>query len=186
MHIIQYDMQQRVPYDNSTSGYYYWTNTFFYDLDNPPTQNPSDTWLRLGNHLCLLPMVQSAGNVMTSPPGSGIVVGGGPGAHDPGTAPFGPSAPIANIVRVNLYSEGRIVGYKRWRMPIPVDHIVDGYLSDELHGYLQANLGYYWWRALLTTRDGVPIDTVTVDPRVRLWGIRVGTKRRSRSVLIYT
>lgn len=185
MDLRQIDVQLRCVFADSTSGYYYWTNTFFYDLDNPPVSNNSPYWLFVAANEGYLPMVEVDGGRVTAPPGSGILIADLVGFDAPSHAPFDSPAPIFNIARMHFYADGVYVGYKLWRMPVPPSEMADGLISSGVKSYLEGTIGAYLLLAHICTRDGLPIDEIRVSPRVHQWGIRHGTKRRSRPVLIW-
>lgn len=185
MHIEQVDLESRIPYSDGLDGYYYYSNTFFYDLDNPPDDNTSWYWLTValseGTYNC----AERTALKRTDPPGSGIFVGGGQHTPVAGALTFTGGYSPFDIVRMNFYAADSYVGYKLWRMPLvneafSVDAIDSGVLS-----YLQGQIVDTLLFAKITTRAGLPIDRIDVSPRVHMWGFRHGTKRRARRVLIF-
>lgn len=185
MNLQQLDMQLRAADPDSASGWYYWTNTYFYDLDNPPIGAYSYYWLFVAANHGYLPMVEVNGARITSPPGSGILVANLVPISAPSHAPFPSPAPLWNIARMGFYAGGVYVGYKLWRLPVPPSEMTDGLLSSAVRSYLEGTIGSDLLNARICTRDGLPIDEIRVSPRVHQWGVRHGTKRRSRPVLIW-
>lgn len=183
MHVVQYDHQFRVDWPENASGYYYWTNTWYYDLDNPGGPTSSQFQVRIAQAYGRLPFVKTSAYRVTDPPHSGIVTSGGPLLKTGGSAPFTDECPIWNIARLNFFSAGVYVGYKLWRMPIPPDEQADGLLSPAVHGYLQSSMTAPLYLAKICSADGLPIDNIVVSPRLHQWGLRHGTKRRDRPVL---
>lgn len=186
MHVVQYDRQHRVVWPENASGFYHWTNTWYYDLDNPGGPTSSRFQIELAYQHGRLPMVQTSAFRITDPPHSGIVTSEGQSLHLAGLAPFTSPAPIWNVVRLGFWSGGLYVGYKLWRMPVPPDEIIDQLLSPAVYTHMVDTVSNYLLLAKITTAGGLLIDEIRVSPRVHQWGLRTGTKRRSRPVLPFS
>lgn len=185
MAIIQLDIESRLPYGPATDGHYYWTNTYFYNDAIQPSDNPTYYWVGVAHERACLTVVQISAQKRTSPPGSGIYVGGGVSSNPPGDLTFTGGWSPYDIGRLTFWSGGKAVGYKLWRMPVPNNQIVNG---NELTPWAWSALDNacgILLHALITTRDGTPIDNITSSHRVHQWSYRHGTKRRDRRVLTF-
>jgi hypothetical protein len=185
MAINQVDQELRLPYEPASTGYYYWTNTYFYNTADQPSDNPSYYWVSVGTEQSTLTVTQRTALKVTSPPGSGIYVLGAPSIPLNGALTFTGGWSPHDIGRLSFWASEKIVGYKLWRMPIPSEEISgDGVLSSWAIDAMN-NFAGYLLHAKITTRDGTPIDAITVSPRVHQWSYRHDTKRRDRRVLVF-
>lgn len=185
MTILQIDFEYRLPYPPAADGYYYWTNTWFGDTDNPPPTNTTQYWLSVMSELATLTVTEFCASKVTTPPGSGIMVGGGEVIPHGGLYEFTGGWSAFDIVRLSFWSGGKFVGYKLWRMPIPNNEQTDGVLNSSLLAHYNSTVIPAILFAKPCTRTGVPIDAVTVSDRVHMWSYRHGTKRRDRRVLTF-
>lgn len=185
MDIEQVDYESRVPYDDGLDGYYYYSNTFFYDLDNQPDDNPSYYWcavaLTEGTYTC----AELVALKRTKPPGSGIFVAGGESVPTPGARTFTGGFSPFNIARLSFFAGDKYVGYKLWRMPIVNDALDGANIQPTVLGWLTGTTVPTLLHAKITTREGTPIDRIDVSPKIHQWSFRHGTKRRARRVLIF-
>jgi hypothetical protein len=70
MHLEQYDQEFQIPIPFG-SGFYYWTHTWIYDLDNPPVGDTSLGVIISTSHLGMLSNVRDERFQKTQPPYSG-------------------------------------------------------------------------------------------------------------------
>lgn len=184
MTIYRLDIEKRLPWTFSTSGYYYWTNCYYiaastladavdfadqtidYDFGWLIDQVEVGTW-KLTN-LTTDAVVYQLHSYHPRP----IV-------HYPGE-PMG----IANVMHVSGQYEDGTRFYKRYRFPLRAEDITSGGgLSSTmlLHfGSLAPALCDFGW---IVNQSGSPLASARLSPRAHSWVWRDGTKRRSRSVL---
>lgn len=185
MDLEQCDIESRIPYSDGLDGFYYYTNTFFYDLDNPPDDNPSYYWCAVALLEGCYSCVDICGLKRTAPPGSGIFVGGGDSPPQPGALSFTGGYSPFDIVRLHFYAGGKYVGYKLWRMPVVNEAMDGGNIEPSVVGYLEGQIVPHLLHAKITTHTGTPVDEIRVMPKIHQWSFRHGTKRRARRVLIF-
>lgn len=184
MDLIQTDIELRIPLVDQTDGFYYWTHSWIYDLDNPPVGITSLQQIYGMHHLATLSNVQPVRQQRTQPPYSGTPFFKVTSLGDHGLLAAGESWSIFNTVRMTFLSGGRAVGYKRWRVPLRDIDIVDGMLSPTMYNLFNTTIGPGLITARICSRNGEPIDQVVVSPRVHEWQWRHGTKRRNRHVIV--
>jgi hypothetical protein len=185
MAIQQIDFEFRLPDLAAATHFYYWTNTFFGDTANPPPTNSTQYWLSVMHELATLTVTQICASKVTSPPGSGIFIIGGRQIPHGGLYTFTGGWSPFDIVRLSFWAGEKYVGYKLWRMPVPANQQSGGYLSAAVLNHFRTTVIPAILFAKICTRDGVPIDAITVSPRVHMWSYRHGTKRRDRRVLSF-
>lgn len=183
MAICQVDIQSLIPWEPSATGFYYWTNTYFYNDAIQPSDNPTYYWCSVAHGRSSLTVTAQNGQKRTSPPGSGNYIGGGFLTPVHGDLVFTGGWSPFNVGRLTFWAGGKAVGYKLWRMPIPNNEILDGGLLSSWAMDALNNACGVLLHALITTRDGTPIENITASPRVHMWGFRHGTKRRDRQVI---
>jgi hypothetical protein len=185
LQLEQLDMQFRSPWSQGADGYFYWTNTYFCDLDNPPPDNTSFYWVGTVYTGYIFDCVSIVTFLRTAPPGSRIYVGGGNTTPNPGPWHFSGGYSLFHTARLSFRNGGKEVGYKRFRMPIveecrgPNNEIIGD------AALMISNACSILEYARITTKEGLPIEEVTCDYRVHMWGLRHGTKRSALPVLPY-
>jgi hypothetical protein len=178
--IYRADLQQYIPTDLVSTGRYYWTNVYYFKADTPAEFD-------LGRNQC--GEAQSRAfcadvhwdRILITVADTGTVVQHGSFSWVPlGVLPASDS-PITNCVLVWLYAGGRRVGYKRYRVPVPMAGMSGGLLtSDFISSYYTDGPVNLLSEGNLCTRTGELIDNAIVDPRVHGWQIRHGTRRAER------
>jgi hypothetical protein len=183
MLLEQLDIEYRIPIPFDT-GFYYWTHSWIYDLDNPPPFTTSLARIQEVSHLGILSNVIDSRMQKTQPPYSGTpyLKFEVPG-HPHSLLPVGESWSLFNTIRLSFYSSGVLVGYKRWRVPLRDIDITDGKLSSSIYGHFTGTIATGLLSAKICSRAGLPIDQVEVSPLVHQWQWRHGSKRRTRHVI---
>jgi hypothetical protein len=184
MDLVQTDIEFRIPLSFQPDGFYYWTHTWIYDLDNPPVGITSLQQISGMHHAGTLSNVQPIRQQRTSPPYSGTPFFKVSSLGDHGLLTAGESWSIFDTVRLSFYADGKFVGYKRWRVPLRSEDIVDGKLSPFIYNLFNTTIGPGLLVARICSRDGIPIDEVRVSPLVHQWQWRHGTKRRTGHVIV--
>jgi len=175
--------QMRIAWPANPSGWYYWTNTYYFDLDNPPETNDSNFWISAAVVLLHTSAVQRNRSRIGIPPEpiswaastSGFNTAGAIGIES-GYSPF-------DTALLTYYSDGNRVGFLRLRCPVQADDQVDGFLHPDFYEYLVVNANDHLIRARICSRYGEPIDEIRVSPRVHGWQFRDGTERRQRQAI---
>jgi len=90
---------------------------------------------------------------------------------------------IINVVRIDLVSQGKVVGYKRLRSPLMASDCEGTNLTDFAVGYFNANAAYYGALAGICSSKGEIVDEYRTHKAISKWQIRRGTIRRARHVL---
>lgn len=184
MHLQQADIQIRIAIPDFGDGYYYWTQCWIYDLDNPPSDNPSLYWIYTAYHQGLLSVCQTWGQQRIEPPYSGNIIAYFTAVGDHGLLTPADDFSIFDTVRLNFYAGGEYVGYKRWRVPLRGEDMQGGRLSDTMYNLFVTTITPILLHAKITSRYGVLIDEIRTSPYVHQWQWRHGSKRRTRPVVV--
>lgn len=178
--IYRADLQQSIATGLVATGRYYWTNVYYFVANN-------STEFDLGRDQCSECQSRafcddvSSDRILITEVGSGSVVQHGIFHWVPLGAWGSSDSPITNCVLVWLYSGGVKVGYKRYRVPVPMSAMSGGLLTATfLSDYLVDGPGNALIGGQVSTINGAFIDAAVVDPRVSQWQIRHGTKRAER------
>lgn len=180
----QIDVFKRVAWEGLTSGYYYWSSTYYYERDD--FASFAAMWQRAVNvdRLHSLDAVQYVKAVIKAPPGrynivSTISLVGNFGYIVSGGADYSPLIIGRLITR---YDDGRS-SYRMWRCPVLLDWVSEGQFS----AYALARMG-----SLINNMRSVsgypPARNLTgaacvggVVPQLASgWQLRHGTERRNR------
>lgn len=180
MTIYRCDLQQYIATDLVSTGRYYWTNVYYFNADD-------DTEFDLGRDACATAQSRAfchdvhSDRILITVASTGTIVQHGSFSWVPfGVLPASDS-PITNTVLVWLYSEGVRVGYKRYRVPVPMAGMSNGLLTPEfIASYYVNGPANILSDGTFCSRTGAVIDNAIVDPLVRGWQIRHGTKRAER------
>lgn len=182
MHVVRIQFQWRMPWVSNPSGFYYWTNQNYADLDNPPVTDDSERWFErfyfntLGN-------ITEQNRVRTFDPAlSNTVVNEHSLANENNLYPIETGYSPFDTVLFYWLAGGERVGYTRLRIPVQSSDQIDGRLHPDLHAQVRTNALFYLLQGKACSREGLPIDDFEVDPLVRMWQFRHGTKRRERKV----
>lgn len=180
MTVYRADLQQYIDTDLVSTGRYYWTNVYYFTADNP-------TEFDLGRDQC--GQVQSrafcsdvhSDRILITNAVTGTVIQHSGFSWVPlGVLPASDS-PITNCVLLWLYSGGKRVGYKRYRVPVPMASMTAGLLTPTfISDYYTSGPGNYITDGQICTSGGAIIDHAVVDPFVHSWQLRHGSKRSIR------
>ena len=179
MDLYRLDMQMKAVSGQTSSGYYYWTNVYHGLADDLDSYDLLIDNVLLSALRCHCEGVYSdwlkVTNVTTNTVTRDL-------ALIPQTSSYwGPVvAPLINTLYARLYAGGKVVGFKRIRMPVPSSKYVNGILTEdfktEYHGHgliVHPTSG-------MCNSQGVRLDSWDLAPRVYGWQLRHGTKRVSR------
>lgn len=182
MRLRRWQVQLSLPEPTFALGAYFWTNTHYYDLDNPPSTETSAQKLRDSHRLLLttngvIDGISVYPNATTRVPSTCFING-----DDPGFVPLESGYSPFDTAYVRWVTAGRQVGYTRLRVPIPAADQVGGLLSEDMWSYINATCSFYWLTAKCCDRNGVPIEEFIVDRAVHMWQYRHGSERSQRRV----
>lgn len=183
MPVYQVDYQCRYPHEDTDDGYYYWTNCYYTVADNPidAEVNLNGIMTNMYTVACIVG-VETLFCQVKSPPGRQAPLYIDPLGDIFGVLPAPDGGLLTNTVRVYGLVAGRQVWYKRWRVPLRPSDIDGLVLEGSFHAYLEANFSALAAAGVLTTVTGDVIEEIHVSPRVHMWQLRHGTKRRARPV----
>jgi len=102
---------------------------------------------------------------------------------NPGTRAVDSPFTALNVARINFLNAGKVVGYKRLRLPLQMSEIDGQELEASFMFTLATALVTLMGDANLCNWHGVPFEAYRIRREVRMWQLRHGTKRRSRVVL---
>lgn len=178
--IYRVDLQQKISTPLVATGVYYWTNVYYFSADNPTEFDHGRDQCAEAQSRAFCSDV-SSDRILITIADTGTIVQHG-NFH---WVPFGflPASdmPITNCVLVWLYANGRRVGYKRYRVPVPKAAQENGLLTqDFIDNYYTSGPVNVLPGDRICTRSGEIIDNAIVDPRVSMWQLRHGTKRSER------
>jgi len=175
--------QMRIAWPDNPSGWYYWTNTYYYDLDNPPTTNDSNYWLAIAVLHIHTSAVQRNRSRVGVPPEPISWSASTTGFNEPGGIPIESGYSPFDTALLKYYSGDKQVGFTRLRCPVQADDQVNGNLHPDFHSYLVVNANDHLLRAKICSRYGEPITEIRVDEKVHGWQFRDGTERRQRQAI---
>lgn len=182
MHVVRIQFQWRMPWPDNPSGFYYWTNQLYADLDNPPATETSRRWFE-SYYLNTLGNITEQNRVRVFDPAlSGTVTFEQSLANENNLYPIETGYSPFDTALVWQIARGGRVGYNRLRIPVQSSDQIDGKLHPDLANQLRSTALFYLLNGKACSREGVPIEDVEVDPLVRMWQFRHGTKRRERKV----
>lgn len=182
MHLQRGQRQYRMPWPDNPSGFYYWTNQTYWDLDNPPAVNSSQFWAAQFFVNTLGDFVEENRIRIFDPALSGNVILEASLFNENCNYPIETGYSPFDTVLMHWLVGGRRVGYNRLRIPVQVSDQIDGQLHPDLRNQIYANASFYLLNGKACSREGEPIEDFEVDPMVRMWQFRHGTKRRERKV----
>lgn len=180
----QLDYQMRAPYPPNEDGYYYWTNAWIVNASSDSMAiiriNQVDAAV---DGMTLTVVEQVRLNAKRSPGVGGVYHSISLGLED-GDVPTGTSGYLLiNYMKVDLYVGERLAGYKRWRMPFRIEDLDGERWTPAAQSIVQSRFNELVAQSTLAARSGEVITGAVVDPLVRQWQLRHGTKRRDRRVI---
>lgn len=182
MHLRRWQVQLRISEPTFPLGWYFWTNQHYYDLDNPPIGDSSNTRLQSGYSILMADVVQKDAVRIFDPALSSTVVSSFETDHEFGPFPTEDGYSPFDTMLVHWLVGGRKVGYTRLRMPVPAAYQEAGLVTQEIWDWVDSSFTFYMLGAKCTSREGVPIESYQVERAVHQWQYRHGTRRRERRV----
>lgn len=183
MHLQRGQWQFRIADADNPTGYYYWTNQFYWDLDNPPDVNLSYYWVSVFFGDVMSDVTEMNWIRVYDPPeGPTTVLNANAGDQlgnysiETGYSPF-------DTLLMHWIAGGKRVGYSRLRLPVQSSDQQGGLIDTDLTGFVHTIAHQYLLNAKVCDKRGVPIEDFEIDPQVRMWQYRHGTKRRERIIL---
>jgi hypothetical protein len=183
MTLMRLDYQLRAAFPDNPDGYYYWTNTFYFDYDMVPSSHSALYKTVIGiSHIHSIHVFRNR-FILTAPPhGTTVLLNAGELNQHCDNADV-TSFILENVARVSLWVGSKYVGYKLLRGVVGTDEITDGVIDEGRRSEIQGQIDAWWMDAPLLTATGETIDRAVVDRNIQHWQHRHGTKRRQRVVL---
>lgn len=181
-HVVQIQTQVRIPYDPSDDGWYYHTNVFYADLDNPPDIHNSIYYISLATLHAHSDVVEYYGVRVVDPPLTGTTLYTYSGFNQPGDYVRSGPYSILQCVRQQLWVGDERVGYKLWRSPLHMEDIEGDQVKPGVRGHFDGSVANELTLAKITDRAGRLIDGFRTMPDIAVCGLRRGTRRRARQV----
>lgn len=180
MGLYRMDYQLRVPWSPNPSGYYYWTNHYFFEaspgLDFEDARDEVVRWTIAAHN----PAVQRNRFQIWDWPSGTLVQN----TSSINSACEGPAATIVAInwtVLIWLLTDSGRYGYKRIRVPVGAEQVDGEQISADFIDYLTHSDANPWHGTThQTLSDGTPVTGFRIDPLLRSWQWRHGTKRQQR------
>jgi hypothetical protein len=182
--IYQANIEKRLPWAASTSGYYYWTNVYYCNTTSGSVLADFLATVITRDRQWTLDIVE-AGSWKLVNYDTGVLIDSHH-TYTPRTIPHLPGDPIS--LTNTMYVAGLCADdsrwYKRYRLPLRAEDMdAAGNLSTTaLAAFTGLAEGLITIPSLCNYR-GVAVTQSRLSPRVHMWQYRDGTKRRSRSVL---
>lgn len=183
MTLMQLDYQLRAAYPANPDGYYYWTNTFYFDYDMVPSSHSALYKTIVGlSHIHSIHVFRNRFRLIAPPHGTTVLLNAGELNQHCDQADV-TSFVLENVARVSFWIGERYVGYKLLRGCVGTDEIIDGIIDEGRRLEIEGQIGEWWLGAPLLTASGETIERATVDRSIHHWQLRHGTKRRQRVVI---
>jgi len=180
MTIYRADLQQYIDTDLVSTGRYYWTNVYYFSADNPTDFDVARSECGAIQARAFCSDVHSDRILITNAATGAVIQHSNFSWVPLGVLPSSDS-PITNCVLMWLFADGKRVGYKRYRVPVPMSGMSGGLLTSTfIANYYTSGPGNYIVNGYFCTKDGVLIDHAVVDPFVHSWQLRHGSKRSIR------
>lgn len=185
MNLVQIDVIKRLPLEESTSGWYYWSSVYYADSLHWPNLLQVALAVVQLDQLLATEDVGFTNLRIKDPPGRGNVVL----AQDftfitHGAIASEDSWSFINVARWRLFDDLGRMSYRLNRMPLrPSDMDGDHLSASGMTRQLTSRntlLGQGWAR----NSHGALLTSGVVVPRLTMWQLRHGTKRRSRNPVL--
>lgn len=182
MTLYKHEVQFKVATPLIPSGVYYWTNVWYFKATTPTEFENGEQWVFNGLDRMHCQNVVADRRRLTRLD-TGAVVANGTISY-PIYNHWGLVAgPITATLLLWLYAGNTIAGFKRIRMPVPpyahdAGRLTEAFISDYKTNGLDVGSG-----SLQCNRNGVAFTSSKLDPYVRGWQLRHGTKRAARRVI---
>lgn len=182
MAFYKHELQLKLSTPLVSGGVYYWTNVWYFEANTPTEFDDGE------QHGILAPERMSCSDVsgdwrrLTNLT-TGTVVSNGSYSY-PYNPHWGPiRGPITHTLLLWLYSGNSIAGFKRIRMPVPPEAHDNGVLTATFIADYETNGVSVNSGSLQRNRNGVLFTSSKLDPYVRGWQLRHGSKRVARRVI---
>lgn len=184
MTLYRIDIEKRVVWDGSTSGFYYWTNSYHFLATDLLHREEAIENIKDADWSFIMDSVYRTAFKCFELPSNTLVAS----FHDY-QLPHIPYLPgtwlsLTNTLYVGgEYDDGSRF-FKRYRLPCRVEDMAgDGRLSSATYDFLAPKAENLPSLGVLASGSGSPLVRSWLSPLVHDWQWRDGTKRRSRSVL---
>lgn len=184
MALWQIDMQMGVPFDPNSSGIYYWTEVYYLDPSDFPSQQAIVNKMWAVMAITHLDVTQTYRMQIKSQPGRDNVIYTENHLNDYGHIPTGSNG--YSMINISRWRTGYADGtrsYKLRRMPLRPSDMDGMRLSVSGLAQQNANLNALAFGTHFRGLSGSPWTVCVISPRVHMWQLRDGTKRRNRPVL---
>lgn len=182
MSLWQVDTLKRYPYEHNPSGWYYWTNVYYYNADTLIEAKDHAGSIQNSEVPVLSHDTQCGPYQLHNPPGRGNIIAGRTNFWEFGTTLIPGGGLLLSHLRVNLYWADGSWGYKRWRVPLPPSLQAGGLADAGFVAQLETMFSFPLNGITLRSHLGSPLVRASVDPRLRQWQLRHGSKRANRPV----
>jgi len=181
--IYQFDLEHELPAAELDGDPFYWTNVWFCDVSIPGSLFAMIGAIdRLDEVLHSQDVHQTRLTYRTPPyaeTGHVTLSQFDDPCDRTVTGPYS----LINVVRLELLSQGRVVGYKRLRSPLMAADIEGTDLTDTVKSYFETNARFYGALAGVCSSTGQIVDDYRARKSIAMWQLRRGTIRRARHVL---
>lgn len=179
MAIIRFDIQMKAPSTKQPSGWYYWSNIWYGNVNTPgefefAQDHCYESMARahcggvLGDRLKITNMT------------TGVIIQEG-NFHAEPVSRWGPiDSALINTLYCRLLAGGQQKGFKRIRMPVPSYAHVNGVLTPAFMADYRSNSLAVFAGSRLCNSTGVLFDDWQLSPLVYGWQFRHGTERSAR------
>lgn len=182
MALYRHDIQLKVSTDLVATGVYYWTNVWYFLADDPDEVDIGEHYVINGTELMSCVGITGDRRRLVNVDTGSVIFNGNYGY--PTYTHWGPIAsPITNVLLLWLYAGDEVVGYKRIRMPVPPYAHVNGVLTDSFIADWETSGFNVGGGNLVCNRNRVLVTGSRLDPYVRSWQLRHGTRRAERRYL---
>lgn len=179
MALYRVDIQKKVPCAENVSGFYYWTNVFYFDVDNPTDYDLARDEIVEGGYAIHNQLVMQDRFLVRLWPSGTVVQSQNQGDASCGGM-VGDPLGLCNTIYFRLITDGPKFGFKRFRIPLLASEIVANRLTDTAYDYYLHSTGNFWAASSFAClEDGTHILDSVLSPLVHGWQLRHGTKRRA-------
>ena len=179
MTIYRLDYQVRYPYVANPSGYYYWTNQFYFAADNPTDYDLGRDEAVQASDFAHNTLVERS-RFQVHRLDTGAMVQNLSMGNSNASGHIGTPLGLLNVIRFTLLAADGRKGSKTFRAPLCADEMDGGRLTSTAFDYYNLTQVNLWPASTLAClEDGTPIVGSVLSPLVHGWQLRHGTKRRA-------